>query len=142
MNKIKRSVFLFLLFFFSVSAVSAVSAACLDEGDEIMLTGILKKEIIYGPPGWGEHPQSDEKITYWFIYPDKVPGCFNALDDDIRHYSKKLQIIMVDNQYNEYRKLLGKDVELKGKVIFASSPYHSTPVLIFNVSNVEAVKGD
>lgn len=141
MNRIIRSFFLFLLFFFSVSAVSAVSA-CLDEGDEITLTGILKKEIIYGPPGWGEHPQSDEKITYWFIYPDKAPGCFNAMDDDIRHYSKKLQIIMVDNEYNEYRKLLGKDVELKGKVIFASSPYHSTPVLIFNVSNVEVVKGD
>ncbi|EJH7011976.1 DUF4431 domain-containing protein [Salmonella enterica] len=137
MNKVIQPVFLLLLFFLSVPAMSA----CLDEGDKITLTGVLKKEMVYGPPGWGEHPQNDEKMNYWFLYPDKVPECFNAVDDDTRHYSKKMQIIMVDNQYNEYRTLLGKDVKLSGQIIFANSPYHSTPVLIFHVSGVESMKG-
>ncbi|WP_080336452.1 DUF4431 domain-containing protein [Enterobacter hormaechei] len=81
-------------------------------------------------------------MNCWFLYPDKLLGCFNSVDDDTRHYSKKMKIIMVDNQYNEYRKFLSKHVELSGKAMFADSPYHSTPVLIFNVSNVKAVKGD
>ncbi|HAU3219496.1 TPA: DUF4431 domain-containing protein [Salmonella enterica subsp. indica] len=33
---------------------------------------------------------------------------------------------MVDNEYNECRKFLGKYVGLSGKAIFADSPYHST----------------
>ncbi|ECF1703816.1 DUF4431 domain-containing protein [Salmonella enterica] len=136
MNKIIQSVFLLLLFFFSVSVMSA----CLDEGDKVTLTGVLKQETIYGPPGWGEHPQNDEKINYWFLYPDRVPECFNAVDDT-RHYSKKMQIIMVDDQYNEYRMFLEKDVKLSGQIMFANSPYHSTPVLIFHVSGVELMKG-
>lgn len=69
-----QSVFLLLLFFFSVSVMSA----CLDEGDNVTLTGVLKKETAYGPPGWGEHPQNDEKMNYWFLYPDRIPECFNA----------------------------------------------------------------
>lgn len=138
MNKIMRPVFFLLFFFFSVPAISA----CMNEGDNFTLAGVLRKETVYGPPGWGEDPQNDEKMNYWFLYPDKLLGCFNSVDDDTRHYSEKMQIIMVDNQYNEYRKFLGKDVELSGKVMFADSPYHSTPVLIFHVSNVKAVKGD
>lgn len=40
MNKTMQSVFLLLLFFFSVSVMSA----CLDEGDNVTLTGVLKKK--------------------------------------------------------------------------------------------------
>ncbi|AXE04866.1 DUF4431 domain-containing protein [Salmonella enterica] len=137
MNKTMQSVFLLLLFFFSVSVMSA----CLDEGDNVTLTGVLKKETAYGPPSWGEHPQNDEKMNYWFLYPDRIPECFNAVDDDTRHYSKKMQIIMVDEQYSKYRMFLEKDVKLSGKIMFANSPYHSTPVLIFHVSGVELMKG-
>ncbi|MEB8476847.1 DUF4431 domain-containing protein [Cronobacter malonaticus] len=138
MNKtIVRSVLLALMLVFSTSALSA----CLDEGDKVITRGVLKKEIVYGPPGFGEDPKDDEKMDYWFLYPNKPLGCFNTVDDDTSHYDKKIQIIMGDDQYNKYREFLGKDIKFNGKIMFANSPYHYTPVLIFHLSGVELVKG-
>ena len=41
----------------------SVNAACLKEGDKVVLSGVMKEELFYGPPNWGEDRQHDEKIT-------------------------------------------------------------------------------
>lgn len=124
-----RIIWLAFLLLFSFS-----SQACLKEGDKVELTGVIKKEIVYGPPSWGENPKNDKKMEYWFLYPNKSLNCPSDVD------TKRMQMIMSSEQYEKYRLLLGDDIKVTGKVIFANSPYHFTPILIFHVSNIELTK--
>lgn len=131
-----RGIWLVFLLVFSFS-----SMACLKEGDKVVLTGVMKKETVYGPPGWGESPKKDEKMDYWFFYPDKSLGCISDVDDSVDHSDKKLQMIMSREKYSKYGVLLDKNIKLDGQIMFANSPYHSTPLLIYRVSGIELVKG-
>ncbi|MFC0227879.1 DUF4431 domain-containing protein [Serratia aquatilis] len=120
----------FLLFSFSLSA-------CLKEGGKIVLTGVIKKEIVYGPPDWGEIPKNDKKMEYWFLYPGELLSCTFRTDDNTVNSSKKIQMIMSSQQYKKYRYLFGENIKVSGRVMFSNSPYHFTPILIYHVSNIE-----
>ena len=132
MNKIIRPVFFLLLFFFSVPAISA----CLKEGDNITLIGVLKKELIYGPPNWGEDPEHDEKLYYWFIYPDKPLECVTDASHVDADWNKSMQLDLSDNDYNKYEHYLNHRVAINGSLRLAVIGNDNTPVLLTDIKDV------
>lgn len=133
MNKtITQSILLFILFTFSLSAMSA----CLKEGDNITLTGVLKKELVYGPPNWGEDPEHDEKLYYWFIYPDKPLECVTDANHVDTDWNKSMQLDLSDNDYNKYEHYLNHRVAINGSLRLATIGNDNTPVLLTDIKDV------
>jgi len=85
MKNIVISVFLFLIMLLSYSFSYA---SCLKEGDKVNVTGELKKEFFYGPPGWGEDPEHDKKLTYWILTLDKPFTCVIEANNSQNEWGK------------------------------------------------------
>ncbi|MCZ7837037.1 DUF4431 domain-containing protein [Atlantibacter hermannii] len=134
MNKtIIRSLLLSLLFVFSAS----VLAACLKEGDVISLTGTLKQELVYGPPSFGENPESDEKLNYLFLYPDKPLECVVDADTSFPGWGKKLHLETSDEKIAGYNSLVNSHVTVKAQIGLANVAEDNTPVILTEISEVE-----
>lgn len=134
MNKtLIRSVLLSLLLVFSASALSA----CLKEGDVVSLTGTLKQELVYGPPNFGENPESDEKLNYLFLYPDKPLDCVVDADTSFPGWGKKLHIEASDEKIASYNSLVNSHVIVKAQLGLANVAEDNTPVILTEVSAVQ-----
>jgi hypothetical protein len=83
-----------------------------------LIYGIITIENFYGPPGFGETPESDQKIKNFVLILENEP-----LGDNF-----KMQII--NNKTINFEKYIGKKVLVKGKLFSAHTAYHNTPILI------------
>lgn len=112
-------------------------AACMKEGDKVTLTGVIKKELFYGPPNFGEDKQTDEKLLYWILYPDTPLTCVADVDDTADRWNKQIQLIISHDDYQTKKSLLNTRVSVTGEIMLAQTGYHVTPVLLDHTTFVE-----
>lgn len=129
-----------ILSFFLLFVYSGVFAACLKEGDKVTLSGLIKSQLFYGPPNFGENKETDQKLTYWILYPDEPLICVNDADDSDADWNKSIQLIIKGDDYESKRHLLNHKVKVEGKIMIAVSGYHETPVLLDNALFIEKTK--
>lgn len=123
-------VFLFVITFSGFSSF----AACLKEGDKVSLTGIVSERLYYGPPGWGEDKEHDEKLHEWILHLKQPLTCVIDANTDSLDWNKDVQLIMRDNNdYKVNENFLGKMVSVNGVIFLAETGYHMTPVLLDDV---------
>lgn len=121
-----------VLVIFSISA----TAACLKEGDRVSFSGVLKKEMFYGPPGWGENPETDEKVYDWFLYPDKPLTCVTGAETrDSPNWNKSMQIDLIDSDKIDSR-YLNHHVTIDGRIELAATANDNSPVLLTDISGI------
>lgn len=98
----------------------------------LKFNGQLEKEIGYGPPGWGEHPDRDQKFTYYVLRLMKRI-CLKE-GDGKDNYLLPVVRIQLTGDLNESAidALLGprQTVVVTGHVWTGHSPWHQLPVLI------------
>lgn len=116
---------------------STVYAGCLKEGDSVELKGVMKEEMSYGPPGWGEDTAHDERIHQWILYLNTPLTCVINANTESTNWNKKVQLAPAN--YKE-RELIGNVVTVTGKLFLAWNGYHSTPVLLGDVKFINDSK--
>ncbi len=112
----------------------AARKKCLDyEPAVVTLKGKISRHQAYGPPNFGDTPDLDEKVVYWFLDLTR-PICVNAREDgsglneearDVRH----LHIVYMKG-YPEGDGWIGRPVAITGTLYHAHTAFHRTPVLI------------
>lgn len=126
-HRICQLVLTLIVIFFSASSF----AACLKEGDNITVSGELRRELFYGPPNWGEDREHDEKFHEWIVQLDKPLSCVEEIDTSWENWNWRVQLIMKDkNDYKTKRDFIGKKVIINGNIFLAQNGYHTTPVLL------------
>ncbi|SCZ22652.1 DUF4431 domain-containing protein [Enterobacter hormaechei] len=111
-----------------------VNATCLKEGDKVVLSGVMKEELFYGPPGWGEDKKHDEKLLYWILYLNSPLKCVIDANTEQEGWNSNVQLIISGEDYKTKRNLLNHHVTIDGKVMLAVTGYHMTSVLLKETS--------
>ena len=100
---------------------------------ESTLTGTLIREEFFGPPGYGEYPETDTKEPYFILYLDKKINIKNAPEEKIINdpHENVNKIQLVINDYEIFRPYLNKKVTVTGTLFSAHTGHHHTAVLLF-----------
>ncbi|WP_336221682.1 DUF4431 domain-containing protein [Citrobacter amalonaticus] len=105
-------------------------AYCPDEDQQVTFQGTLTQETRPGPPNYESIKDGDEAITYDYLKLDQPLEC------DVGGESESVPlvqlILMGKNKpgYADLAPLLGKEVMLNGKTMYAQFGRHYTPVLL------------
>jgi hypothetical protein len=93
------------------------------------LTGVLKREMFWGPPNYGGDTLIDTKEYYAILHLDEpieligdTTNHFNSARSDV----KKIQVL----GGGSFGPLMGKRVTIKGKLMGAQFGHHHTDVLV------------
>ena len=94
----------------------------------------------YGPPGWGEHPDTDSR-EHQVLLRLASPICVEALPENYDDAESNVRrITLVANAEVSLRPFAGKNVEVVGTLFHAGTMHHHTLVLM-TVGHVEAAGG-
>jgi len=100
-----------------------------------VITGTITSEMFYGPPGYGEHPETDKKEYPYLVTLEKpinVIAPATKASEDAGHETvnniSKIQLIWPDNM--DMAKLKDKKVKLTGTFFSAHTGHHRTDVLM------------
>ena len=94
-----------------------------DESQEVTLEGKIVLYDFYGPPGYGENPEEDMKVSYYFLVP-KNPIKFEV--DGETKIIKEVQIVTAKGT----KYTVNKNYKIKGKLFLPSSGFHFGELLI------------
>jgi hypothetical protein len=89
--------------------------------------GKLTTETFYGPPGYGEDPENDEKVNQYILY----------LEEDPLGKMAKMQLVYLGDE--DLSKFKNNQVKVKGTFFSSHTGYHNTPILIES-KNIELVQ--
>jgi len=93
------------------------------ESPEVTLEGKIVLYDFYGPPGYGENPDEDMKVSYYFLVlknPIKFEG------DNETKTIKEVQIVTAKGT----KYTVNKNYKIKGKLFLPSSGFHFGELLI------------
>ncbi len=124
----------------TVPSAGAVDTPCLRyEPASVVLKGKVKQVIFPGPPHYASVQGGDRAEPCWVLYlPSSVCVEGNPKDymnSETEKNVSELQLIVLGRR--KYRKLLGKSVSVKGRLLHAYTWHHHTSVLV----QVERMKG-
>lgn len=123
----KLLVSLILLFGASFSSNTTMAQDCLPyEPATVTLKGRITRKTFAGPPNYENIKKGDTPETYWILHLRK-PICVSAHE---KKNVTNLQLILSEAQYVKYRNLLGKRIEVSGKLMPANTGHHHTNVLV------------
>ncbi|WP_439413036.1 DUF4431 domain-containing protein [Enterobacter ludwigii] len=122
---------------FIILISTTVYADCLKEGDSVELSGIMKEEMFYGPPNWGEDKEHDKKMYYWILHLSTPLTCIVDANTDLERWNKEVQLVISGEEYKTREKLLNTMVTVKGTIFLAETGYHVEPVLLDNVTFID-----
>lgn len=112
--KLKILILLFCLF------TPSLKAMCPELNVVQTFTGKLHRQKFAGPPNYESIQHGDQPETYWVL----------NLDEPLCDFITQLQIILLPQDYKNYKRFLRKPVILKGKLHQAETGHHHTPFLI------------
>ena len=102
------------------------------------ISGTLKVELYYGPPNYGESPETDTKEYSYILYPDKSTNVIQTSDnisfDETTKGITKFQLAPTDEV--SLHSLVNKRIRVTGQFYGAHNGHHHTDVLMF-VSKAE-----
>ena len=97
----------------------------------VELKGELSVETFFGPPNFGEDPETDTKERHWILTLDKPINVRGRKDPDpglapsVENVDK-LQLVLSKTA----TELVGKKVKIKGTLFHAHTGHHHTDVLL------------
>ena len=117
------------------STLSSAEEPCLHYmGDPVILSGIVTNRTFYGPPNYGENPDTDSRETQGILVLSK-PICVDKNPNGYDEAEKnQLEVTLVPNSKTNLKDYLGKQVTVHGKLFHAFTGHHHTPVLIEIIS--------
>jgi hypothetical protein len=131
----KLLVSLMLLFSDGFSSNAAMLQDCLSyEPTTVTLNGTITRKTFAGPPNYESVKKGDAPEVYWILHLTK-PICVNA-DKNVTGGEEPeknvydIQLILSEEQYARYKGLLGKRVEVSGKLMHSFTGHHHTKVLL------------
>jgi hypothetical protein len=121
---------MFLVFSFAAPLALAAVPCLHYQGDPVTLSGKVTKRTFYGPPNYGENPDTDSRETQGILLLSK-PICVDENPDEY-YVAKKnqLEVTLVPLAKTNLKNYLGKQVKVHGKLFHAETGHHHTPVLI------------
>jgi Domain of unknown function (DUF4431) len=133
---------LILLFVVSFSANAKPLQSCLSyEPATVNLQGKITRKTFAGPPNYENVKKGDTPEPYWILSLTR-PICVNADEKMGERQEKKvskIQLFLTEEQYAKYKGLLGKCVEISGKLWPAHTGHHHTNVLL-TVAGIKNVR--
>lgn len=103
-------------------------------GQEITVMGTIYVKPYYGPPGYGENPEEDKKLTALILRLDTPISFIGVSDEDFIPRGEVVENIeemhMAVNPDVPTEYLVNKRVKLKGGTFGSHTGYHQTKVLI------------
>jgi len=104
------------------------------------LTGTLQVGTFFGPPNYGEQPESDSIERSFYVQlrtPLILPDDRSAQDEDMGA-GYFVQLVFPSKKLDEARSLVGKDIRLRGTLFEAVNAHHRTP-WVMDVADFEAL---
>lgn len=110
------------------------------ESETVTLTGLLVTERAYGPPNYGENPETDKK-EYFPVFKLSDPISIKAeskdeLNGEPLRGIKEIQLVI---QAQDGFDLKNRNVEVKGKLFHSITGHHHKKVLL-DVEKIRAIK--
>lgn len=110
------------------------------EPNTVVLVGAIERKHGFGPPNFGENPESDKKESWYVLKLENPLDVAGTKGDELNSESesnvRELQIV---GKTKELRSLIGLRVEITGKLFHAHTGHHHTNVLI-TPSDIKQVK--
>ena len=133
--------FLFLWCSFAVAGPTIAEGAdptgpCLRYDDStVTLSGTVFSRIYFGPPNYGEHPESDAREGAWLLLLDApicVTGSSHPEVDNNSPESNQILIHLaaVHVDLTSLQRAGGKRATVRGSLFHALTGHHRTPVLM------------
>lgn len=100
------------------------------EPNEYVISGIFSSRLEYGPPGYGETPNLDQKERIFLITIDSLISIYpvDSLDEKIKNI-KTFQL--ANYNYKNFDTLIGKRISIEGCFYSAINGHHPTAALFF-----------
>lgn len=107
--------------------------ACLPYGpDTVTITGRLEQAMFYGPPNFGEEPETDEEQWHFYVVPDSPlctrPGA-DAYEEPQRDV-RLVQMVLDSAGYARSRPYLNRRVRATGTLSGQHTGHHHAPILL------------
>ena len=104
------------------------------EPDTSFVTGILKQEVYFGPPNYGENPKTDSKEKQYVFYPNKPISVLskpNTKQDSYNTTTKNIKSFQLVNTRNiSLSKYINKKIKISGTFFGAHTAHHHTKILL------------
>ncbi|RYE76356.1 MAG: DUF4431 domain-containing protein [Oxalobacteraceae bacterium] len=112
-----------------ISCTALRVSACEKYGlPDIMLVGTVTLETFYGPPGYGESPETDSKERQAILHLAKPLCTLASGDEPAEQDQAKVTLVPMDNL--GLQDFVGKVVAVRGSLFHAITGHHHTDVLI------------
>ena len=121
----------------SCAASLSTASSCLHYGGEpITLSGKVTLQTFFGPPNYGENPDTDSRETQGILVLVR-PVCVSAnpVSYDMAE-TNQVKVTLVPPDGVNLKNFAGKRVTVQGTLFHAITGHHHTPVLM-QVSRIE-----
>jgi hypothetical protein len=114
---------------------SKPQTGCLSYGPAVVtLRGTLVRKMFPGPPNYESISKGDKPETSWFldlsaavcVNEDRLEPDLNQAQDGVR----KIQLVLQFDQYQRYKKLMGRNVIAAGTLFQEITAHHHAPLLL------------
>ncbi len=124
---------------FLATSLPAVAASCLHYGGSpVTLSGKVKLQTFFGPPNFGENPDTDSRETQAILLLEK-PVCVEANPKDYEEAEQnQREVTLVPLGKENLKDYEGKQILVLGTLYHAHTGHHHTPVLI-EIKRIENV---
>ena len=104
---------------------------CLRYDKEIRgLRGILQIRVFFGPPNYGDNPNTDSRETQAVLFLTKAICTVKDEGSDDTNEANQFELTLVPNQKVRLSGLAGRSVIVSGKLFGAHTGHHHTPLLL------------
>ena len=105
--------------------------ACLRYNQEInSLRGILQIKVYFGPPNYGENPDTDSRETQGVLFLDKAICTAKEEGSEESTQVNQIEVTLVSSLKVRLFRFAGKKVIVSGKLFEAHTGHHHTPLLL------------
>lgn len=131
---------LLLLMFLFAHCLPAVTASCLHySASPVTLSGKVKLQTFFGPPNYGESPETDSRETQAILLLEK-PICVEANPKDYEDAEQNQhEVTLVPLGKENLKDYEGKQIMVQGTLYHAFNGHHHTPVLI-EIKHIENLR--
>ena len=97
----------------------------------VQLEGTIRRHTFAGPPGYESVAAGDRPETMWILTVAQ-PVCVDGIDDiDIAESGvKRIQLVLDQKQYRQYRHLVGHAVRAEGALFHQITGHHFETLLL------------